>query len=42
MLKIKRIAFYLRAYKKKNSIYNFNSKIDKKFERNFLNFKFKE
>ena len=42
MLKIKQITFYLRANLKKYSIYNFDSKIDKKFERNFLKFKFKE
>ena len=32
-------SFFLRANSKKSSIYNFNSKIDKKFERNFLKFK---
>ena len=41
MLKIKRITFYLGTNLKKYSIYNFKSKIDKKFERNFLKFKFK-
>ena len=41
MLKVKRIVFYLKANLKKYRIYNFNSKIDKKFERNFLKFEFK-
>ena len=34
--------FYLRTDLKKYSIYNITSKIDKKFEINFLKFKFKE
>ena len=42
MLKIKRITFYLRANLKKYSIYNFDSKIDKNFESNFLKIKYKE
>ena len=41
ILKIKPITFYLRVNLKKYSIYNFNSKNDKRFKRKFLKFKFK-
>ena len=42
MLKNKGISFYLRTNLKKYSSHKLDSKIDKKFEGNFLKFKFKK